>query len=400
MIEYAIAFLFLYLTVFSLLVYVERSGEKRLALRPLRRLPSVAVIVPAHNEQAGIQQSLESLTALDYPRRLIEITVVDDGSTDATRQKVLDFIEAHKISRSPAIRLYSKKQGGKSSALNYGIARTKSEIVVTVDADSMPRPDSLKKLVTAFSDPTVAAAVCSVHVHEPRTAIQWLQSVEYVANGFIRTVNSLIDAVEVTPGPLSAFRRSVLRDVGPFDEHTITEDQEMALRLQSRHYRIAAVPSAYVYTQAPPTFRALLRQRVRWIRGGMQNLVRYSHLLHPQFGDFGVYVVPAALFFMVVLPLLFLRFIYNVVVQLPTASLNLSDPLFNLFVGIEPVQILLLTSMVAGVIWLLFASRVVSDKNVSLGALGLYFLVQPFLFPLFWAASVFEELTRRKPSWE
>jgi cellulose synthase/poly-beta-1,6-N-acetylglucosamine synthase-like glycosyltransferase len=128
-----------------------------------------------------------------------------------------------------------------------------------------------------------------------RPSDSWLrefQRVEYLMILFSRKLLSFIDAVPVTPGPFSLFRREVFDKVGYFDEHNLVEDQEIALRIQAANYRIKSSVTADVYTEPPDNMKDLLKQRVRWQRGGIRNYWRYRHMIKPEYGDFGMYFVP------------------------------------------------------------------------------------------------------------
>jgi cellulose synthase/poly-beta-1,6-N-acetylglucosamine synthase-like glycosyltransferase len=88
------------------------------------------------------------------------------------------------------------------------------------------------------------------------------------------------------------FRTKIFDEVGNFDEHNLVEDQEIALRIQAHHYKIRSSMTADVYTEPPDNMKDLLRQRVRWQRGGFRNYWHYRFLIKPEYGDFGMYFVP------------------------------------------------------------------------------------------------------------
>src|SRR5262249_26694926 len=120
-------------------------------------VPSVSVIIPAYNEEKVICQTIRSLLDSDYAK--CDIVIVDDGSSDATAQRVREDFRA-----APRVHLFTKANGGKSQALNYGIAQTQADIVVTLDADTVFRRDTVRKLVRHFVAPQVAAVAGNAKV--------------------------------------------------------------------------------------------------------------------------------------------------------------------------------------------------------------------------------------------
>ncbi|MFH0830006.1 MAG: glycosyltransferase [Candidatus Aenigmatarchaeota archaeon] len=250
----------------------------------LSTLPSISIIVPTFNEKLTIAGTLEALLKLDYPKEKLETIVVDDGSTDGTSEVAKRF---------PRIRLIRKKNGGKASAFNAGLAVSKGELVACVDSDSRPARDSLLKIIPFFSDPKVAAVTTSIFVREAHNIIQRLQRIEYLMIVWARKLLEFMDSVYVTPGPLSVYRASVLKQLGGFDEKNLTEDIEIAWRLMHAGYSIKMASDAEVFTSAPSTFRNWWRQRMRWNIGGMQTTVKYkASLFRRGFGALGTFVIP------------------------------------------------------------------------------------------------------------
>jgi cellulose synthase/poly-beta-1,6-N-acetylglucosamine synthase-like glycosyltransferase len=247
-ITYVLLFITLYAEVFILLSFLEGYAktdvEKPLELP--KKVPSVAIVVPCFNEEKTVAGTLNSLLALEYPKGKLEIIVVDDGSTDATNKIVSAF-------NDPRITFLTKENGGKYSAMNLGLSRTRAEIIGCLDADSFVAPDalvaSIKQLVDTGSDAVIPAIV----VHEPRNVLQLIQRAEYSVGIFIRRAFSAMGTIFITPGPLSLFKRDVVIKLGGWKHAYGTEDLEMGLRLQSHHFKITNTPRARVLTKAPDT---------------------------------------------------------------------------------------------------------------------------------------------------
>ena len=285
LLEYAIAFATTYVAVLFLLLYLEEA-EGMEDPKP-KRFPSVSIIVPAYNEGEHIAKTIKSLLSLEYPGKK-EVIVVNDGSTDGTGNVARRFVKK-------GVAVIDKPNGGKASAMNLGISRAKGELVAVLDADSIVAGDALLHMVGYFDDPEVAAVTPMMKVWESRTPVQKLQKAEYILNSFMKKLLEQLDAITVTPGPFSVYRRSVFRKLGGFDEKTITEDQEIALRIQRANLRIASSVGAVVYTDAPESLRELYLQRKRWYTGFLQNIWEYRDLVSPKYGDLGLFVIPVTL---------------------------------------------------------------------------------------------------------
>jgi cellulose synthase/poly-beta-1,6-N-acetylglucosamine synthase-like glycosyltransferase len=270
-------------------------------------VPVVSIVIPAYNESRYIKTSLESVLGLNYPKNKTEIIIVDDGSTDNT-MKIAKGYEKR------GVKVFTKTNEGKAAALNFGIKKARGELIVTMDADSYLSPNCLNEMLPLFGE-DVAAVTAAVKIKASDSWIKEFQRVEYLLILFSRKLLSYIDCVPVTPGPFSIFRKSALEAVGGFDERNLVEDQEIALRLQSHHYRIASSMSAEVYTEPPETIGNFLKQRIRWQRGGLRNYWDYKFLIKPEYGDFGVFFVPLNYISIIGLVLIFILMINSIISQ-------------------------------------------------------------------------------------
>ena len=173
---------------------------------------------------------------------------------------------------------------------------TDAEIVGCLDADTMLEPDALHRTLVCFDKPNVAAAMSAISIREPRGLLERMQSAEYTMSIFFRHALCSINAIYVTPGPFSLYRRSVLEKVGGFVYGQQTEDMEMALRLQRAGYEIDNIPGAHVTTHAMDTLPKLIRQRMRWSSGFFRNvLFDYRDLISFKYGPLGYLILPFGL---------------------------------------------------------------------------------------------------------
>ena len=292
---YGLLFLTMYFEVFILVSYFEEKDEfipekgKDKGRMP-GKFPSVTIVVPAWNEGQTITGTVESLLALDYPKNRLDIFIVDDGSTDDT------LLYAKKFETNPQIRIFSKPNGGKFTALNLGIKECKSDLIGCLDADSFVDKDALKEIIPYFDNPEVMAVTPSVQIHKPSNILQKLQATEYMIGEFTRKVFSRLNGLYVTPGPFSIYRHKIFEVIGEFVHGYQTEDMEMAMRLQANSMKIENSHTAYVYTVSPATPRALYKQRVRWVSGFLKNaFFEYRFMfLSRKYGNLGFLVLPFA----------------------------------------------------------------------------------------------------------
>ncbi|MDP3958219.1 MAG: glycosyltransferase family 2 protein, partial [bacterium] len=134
-----------------------------------------------------------------------------------------------------------------------------------------------------------------IKLENPKSVLELIQNVEYNFGILFRKLMGSLDAIQVTPGPFSIFRKKVFDDLGPYKYAYLTEDLEIAFRMHEAHYRIVNSHKAYVRTVPPKTLRGLYRQRLRWVYGFLRNSLDYRHLFFKkQYGNFGMFTMPAA----------------------------------------------------------------------------------------------------------
>ena len=231
-------------------------------LSPFR--PSVSVIVPVFNEALVISNTIQSLLNSRYP--ITDILIVDDGSTDETVQVINS-----QFSNNPKVTLIQKENGGKASALNLGIQQAKGEIIITIDADTLFTSSTISHLVKNFSDPQVAAVSGNCKIGNMKNQLTIWQHIEYVtANNLDKRCFEEVNAITVVPGSNSAWRKSVLVDVGLYHSDTLAEDAELTLRILQAGYKIIYDHDAISFEECPETVKDFLKQRNRWSYGVLQ----------------------------------------------------------------------------------------------------------------------------------
>lgn len=397
-------FVSLYFEVFLLVTFIERRKEvSAFSEKPLT-YPSVTVIVPCWNEGKTLAKTIRSLLSIEYPKEKLSIFAIDDGSTDDTWEKLQEFKDV------PGIKLFKKENGGKFTALNLGIENSTSEIVGCLDADSIVAPDALSRIVKHFENPEIAAVTPGIRINEPKNIIERIQVAEYTFSAFIRKVFSFLGTIYITPGPFSFFRREVFKHIGPYRHAHNTEDLEIALRLQSKHYKIENAHNAFVYTNAPKTPRALYRQRVRWIHGFLENAKDYRSIFFKrEYGDLSLFILPiatlsifTALFFTAFAIWNGIVFSINKSVEISAVGLGLmaTPPRLDwFFISTESVLIISMILVILTVA-LIMIGRYILDRRVAFSRDIVYFLVfYSFLAPFWLARSVYNTAFARKTSW-
>ena len=274
---------------------------------------SVSVIVPAYNEEKVVVQTVRSLLDQDYAGELTVI-VVDDGSADGTYNQARGTFAG-----DPRVTVIRQENGGKASALNTGIARSRGEIVVCLDADTVFQTDTVRHIVAPFGDPTVGAVAGNAKVGNRVNIVTRWQAIEYVTSQNLdRRAFSLLNCVTVVPGAVGAWRRALVLAAGGFRADTLAEDQDLTLRIRRAGHRIAYADNAVAYTEAPDTLRALAKQRFRWSFGTLQCIWKHRDaLFRPRYGALGFVALPNVLLFQLIFaalsPLADLMFLWSLV---------------------------------------------------------------------------------------
>jgi len=360
--------LLLYITTVLLVTYID-SGLKYDTPPKIDNLPPVTVIIPSYNCKDLIGKTIESVKASDYPNK-IEIIVVDDGSTDGTREY---------LKKIKGIRLVLKERNeGKAEALNYGVSIAKNEYVFCIDSDSYISRNALRDMVSKMvSDEKIGAVTCFVKVANNKSLLGKVQEIEYfVGFGFSAITNYLLNAVFVTPGPMTLFRKSALLKAGLFDVGNITEDLEMAWRLRKNGYKISYTYEAVVYTIVPDSFKGLWRQRIRWYRGKLFNIMKHRDMMfNPTYGYFGMFILPFSLaselaalgtvYFLTYMVLYTIAWNVKLIIAYMNAnSLTLANLITGMFGSTAGVLMFLI--VVLPWIYAIMVSHKLGDKKVAL----------------------------------
>jgi cellulose synthase/poly-beta-1,6-N-acetylglucosamine synthase-like glycosyltransferase len=296
--------------------------------------PPVSIIAPAHNEGQSIAQSVRSFLSLDYPA--IEVIVVNDGSTDDTLEVLTrefqllrtDLVYIQEVPCQPVRGIYmsqteprmlvvDKEAGGsKADATNAGLNAAYSPYVCVLDADSLLEKDALLRvMVPILADPAHVVAVGGIvravngsiveggqirKVRLPRRFVEIVQVVEYLRAFLVgREGWSHFNMLMIISGAFGVFRRDLVREVGGYRPKAIGEDFDLVVRLHRKlrekgtEYRACFVPDPVCWTEVPPDWKSVGRQRSRWQKGMIDTLwPNRDMLFRPRYGRIGAIALP------------------------------------------------------------------------------------------------------------
>ncbi len=257
--------------------------------------PPLTVIIPALNEEDHIRRKLDNLFDSDYPKGMLEVIVVDDGSTDRTADIVREF-EGVEL-------LQTGERKGKIAAQKLAFEHASNEIVAITDVTvGMPR-DALRRLAAHMSDPRVGAVSASMKVRN--------RSVNYITrfSQFLFDIQnaqklgeSRLDSAAGLFGQLSLVRREA---VGDFSTDVIYEDREFGITLRRRGWRARIEPAVEAEYHAAEALGDFSTQKRRNIGAMTQSIVRHRDLLfNPAYGFYGLLIFPEYSLFRVIRPFL------------------------------------------------------------------------------------------------
>ncbi len=295
-------------------------------------LPSITLIAPTYNEESTCVASIRAFLNVDYPN--FEVLVVNDGSTDATLERLRNTFKLQPTSRPPTSDLptesirqvyrsrthpdlwvIDKENGGKADALNAGVNFCETSFFCAMDADTIVEREGLIRIVRPFLENTSTVAVggiirvangCTIqsgrvqNVSMPQRLLSKLQVVEYLRAFFFGRLGwDTLGAMVIISGAFGMFRRETVVEVGGYETDSVTEDLELVLRMhrwlreRGEEYRVRFIPDPVAWTEVPSTLSGLGSQRDRWHRGMVDSMIRHQRmLLNPRYGRVGLLAYP------------------------------------------------------------------------------------------------------------
>ena len=409
-----------------------------LVLSPLS--PRISIIAPAFNESKTIIDNVRTLLSLYYNN--FEVILVNDGSTDNTFAKVEEAFELEKVnyyfdyripcerikgvykSKNPSfnrLTVIDKNNGGKADSLNAGINISKSNLIVSIDADSIIEADSILKLVKPFLEEKDRKVIgtggvirivnsCDIelghirNIHIPKQILPRLQVLDYTRAFLLgRMAWSQLDGLMLISGAMGIFDRETVIKAGGYSTKTVGEDMELVLRMRrfmtenDAKYEVTYIPDPLCWTEVPSDLKSLRKQRTRWTRGLVESLKTHRKLFfNPKFNKLGMLGYPYWFFFEWLSPLIaFGGFIYTIILIL-TSGINWPFYLL-LFVFVYSFAVLLTT-------WAILFEEITFHKykrNRDVFKLIATAFVEPFFYPVhtYFAVRGNIEALRGKTSW-
>jgi biofilm PGA synthesis N-glycosyltransferase PgaC len=237
--------------------------------------PPVSILVPCHNEEQQLEETISVLAKIDYSD--FEIVAINDGSTDRTAE-ILDTF-AQKIPYLRVIHLAGNQ--GKSTALNIGALWSRHELLVCTDGDALLDRNSLKWFVRRFqSDVRIGGLTGNPRIRNRASLLGRLQVGEFSSIiGLIKRAQTVIGTLFTVSGVMCAFRKRALHEAGWWNANALTDDVELSCRLQLAGWYIAYEPKAICWILMPETVSGLWRQRLRWAVGGTQTVLQHTRAI-------------------------------------------------------------------------------------------------------------------------
>ena len=265
------------LTCYGYVNFIKSIREKKRMDNMEIDYPTCSILIPAHNEDKVISHTIEAMMALEYPKDKLKIIVINDGSTDSTKDIILSY-----AAKDKRVVLFDVPKGeggkGKSRALNLGIRQVDSEIVAIYDADNTPDKDALKYLVAQLVTNKELGAVIGKFrtVNKNRNLLTRFINIETLSfQSMLQAGRWQMHNIATLPGTNFVMWHHIIKELDGWDEDALTEDSELSIRIYELGYKIKFIPYAITYEQEPETWKAWIKQRVRWVRGNSYVLGKF-----------------------------------------------------------------------------------------------------------------------------
>ncbi|MFH1626837.1 MAG: glycosyltransferase [bacterium] len=364
--------------------------------------PFVDIIVPCFNESKTIIATIDSLLNLIYPKNKLKIIIVNDGSTDDSLKK-LEIFE-----KNLQIKIYHKENGGKHTALNFGIKNSNSDLVGCLDADCFVDKDALKNMLPFFENEKIMAVIPVVKVHNPKNLLQKIQRTEYNWSTFVKEILVYLNALFIIPGTFTIIRRKVFEKIGDYKDAYLTEDLEMALRMQKHNYKIASSRKSSVITITPKTFKTFYKQRLRWAYGFLKNIIDYKSLFFKkEYGHLGFFILPfsvisiiATFYFIVNSIISNVNVIMEQIIKIKLIGFSFNKINFDWFyLNTSLISIIIFFILIISLTLILISVKFTEGKLKIKPELFYFIFLFPIIAPLWLINALFNTIFSRKVTW-
>jgi biofilm PGA synthesis N-glycosyltransferase PgaC len=402
---YASIFIGLFVSFFYIIILF---SDKYTPPKRTKKRYTISVVIPFWNEgsQNGerLRKTVESILAVDYPKELLQIILVNDGSTDNS----LEIAKSYE--KEDLLVLSHDESKGKTIAVNTGINRATGELVVGLDADSFVLPDIFMKLIPSFLNPKVMAAIPSVKIWNPKGILQKIQYQEFLSANFIRYLQSKLGFVPLAPGAFTLVRKSFIDKHGLLSHKTMVEDLELSMRIQSEGYLIDKVVSANVYTSGVSTIKAFVNQRLRWFCGFIIQIRNYKHLFNKKYSNLAFFILPSAILFIGLTIVLFMYAVVQAILQSIKFIENMIligfDPSkwfefqFDIFfLSINNKTILPILLLIIALLFTLYIRKISEEKQGVIVPFIVFMLTYWFAGAICWILAAYYYVRKKPVKW-
>ena len=249
------------------------SWEQKLA----ERYPTVALFIPAHNEGVVIEKTLKAMVRLKYPKDKLQIVLICDNCSDNTKEIGDRYAEQFPFVK--VLETEGKYKGrGKSTALNYALMHTDSELIAVYDADNTPERYAVHYLAMGLVNDEKAGAMVGKFrvINAKQTWLTHFINIETICFQWMAQAGRWFwFGVATIPGTNFAIRRTIIQSLGGWDESAMAEDTELSVRVYDLGYHIRFFPAAITWEQEPETLSVWWKQRTRWARGNQYVVLKF-----------------------------------------------------------------------------------------------------------------------------
>ncbi len=261
--------------------FIKSLKEKKEVDKQTFDFPTCTILIPAHNEEKVIGNTIEAMLNMNYPKDKLKIMVINDGSKDATK----DIIESY-AQKDARVVLFNVPAGqggkGKSRALNLGVKQVTSDVIAIYDADNTPDPMALHYLVAQLVSHKELGAVIGKFrtVNKNRNLLTRFINIETLSfQSMLQAGRWQMHKIATLPGTNFVMWHWLIKELNGWDEEALTEDSELSIRIYEHGYMIKFIPYAITYEQEPETWKVWIKQRVRWVRGNNYVISKFMKLI-------------------------------------------------------------------------------------------------------------------------
>jgi cellulose synthase/poly-beta-1,6-N-acetylglucosamine synthase-like glycosyltransferase len=268
-------------SIYGYINFIKSMKERKMVDKQTYDFPTCTILIPAHNEEKVIGNTIEAMLNLNYPKDKLKIMVINDGSKDSTKE----IIESY-AAKDERVVLYDVPKGqggkGKSRALNLGVKQVKSDVIAIYDADNTPDSMSLHYLVAnLISQKDLGGVIGKFRtVNKNRNLLTRFINIETLSfQSMLQAGRWQMHNIATLPGTNFVMWRWLIEKLEGWDEEALTEDSELSIRIYELGYKIKFVPYAITYEQEPETWKVWIKQRVRWVRGNNYVIAKFFKLI-------------------------------------------------------------------------------------------------------------------------